>query len=161
VTLNEAERLPLAEGVNMVTIVQVPPAATDEPQVLFSVKSAGSGPVNPRPEMFKAVPELFDKVTVSGELATSTGWFPKLTLLVEKLTPVLPFPPALPLPLPLEFVPVPDMGTDCGLLGALSVNETAAANEPAPLGANWTLMVQLDPTAKLPLHLLVSRKQLG
>ena len=155
VTLNEAERLPLAEGVNMVTIVQVPPAATDEPQVLFSVKSAGSGPVNPRPEMFKAVPELFDKVMLSGELASSTGWFPKLMLLGEKPTPGVELSP------PLEFVPVPDIGTDCGLLGALSVSETAAANEPAPLGANWTLMVQRDPTAKLLPQLLFSLKQLG
>jgi hypothetical protein len=157
VTLNEAERLPLADGVNTVTIVQVPPVATDEPQVLFSVKSAGSAPVNARLEMLKAVPELFDKVVVSGELATSTGWFPKLTLLGERLTPEPPFPPALP----LELVPVPDKGTDCGLLGALSVSETAAANEPPALGANWTLMVQLAPTAKLRPQLLFSLKQLG
>ena len=155
VTLKEAERLPLADGVNMVTIVQVPPAATDEPQVLFSVKSTGSAPVNARPEMFKAVPELFDKVMLSGELASSTGWFPKLMLLGEKPTPGVELSP------PLEFVPVPDMGTDCGLLGALSVSETAAANEPAPLGANWTLMVQRDPTAKLLPQLLFSLKQLG
>jgi hypothetical protein len=38
-TLKTAARAPRAEGVKSTTIVQVPPAATEVPQVLFSVKS--------------------------------------------------------------------------------------------------------------------------
>src|ERR1019366_4203866 len=37
----EAERLPAEPGVNATAIVQLPPAATESPQVVVSVKSAG------------------------------------------------------------------------------------------------------------------------
>jgi len=61
--VSEAVRVPVAEGVNNIAIVQLPPAATAELQVSFSVKSAGSAPVNAMLEMFKvALPVLF-KVT--------------------------------------------------------------------------------------------------
>ena len=134
VTLSEAERLPLAAGVNKIAILQLPPAATDEPQVLFSVKSPGFEPVSAILEMLKAVLALFDNVTASDVLATATGWFPKLKLPGETLTPELEL--ELELPPPLELAPVPAMGTDCGLLVALSLSVTAAENDPRPLGAN-------------------------
>lgn len=134
VTLSVAERLPLAEGLNIVTSVQLPSAATDEPQVLFSVKSAGFAPVSAILEMLKAVLELLDKVRVSDELAMSTGWFPKLRLPAERLTPGLPL--GLELLPPLELDPVPEIGTNCGLAGALSASVTAAAKDPLALGAN-------------------------
>jgi hypothetical protein len=43
-TLKTAARAPRAEGVKSTTIVQVPPAATEVPQVLFWVKSLGLVP---------------------------------------------------------------------------------------------------------------------
>ena len=85
-------------------------------------------------EMLKAVLALFVNVSVSDELATSMGWFPKLRLLGETLTPGLVL--VLDLLLPLELEPVPEMGTDCGLLAPLSSSVTAAAKDPMALGAN-------------------------
>jgi len=54
VTVSEAVRAPIAEGVRDIRIVQLLPAATEEPQVLFSVKSAGSAPVKAMLVMLKA-----------------------------------------------------------------------------------------------------------
>ena len=64
VTASEAERFPVVEGVKIVTIAQLPSAATDVPQVSFSVKSPGSAPVSAILEMLKAVLALFDNVRV-------------------------------------------------------------------------------------------------
>jgi hypothetical protein len=62
--LSEAVRLPLAEGVNEVTTVQLPPAGSEDPQVLFSVKSAGSEPLNAMLEMVKVAPPVLFTVMV-------------------------------------------------------------------------------------------------
>lgn len=60
VMLSEAARVPVAVGVNRIAIVQLPPAATEGPQVLISVKSVGFAPVNPMLAMLKAaLPVLF------------------------------------------------------------------------------------------------------
>jgi hypothetical protein len=64
VMLSEAVRLPLAEGVNRAAIVQLPPAATEAPQVLFSVKSPASAPVNAMLVTLKAAPPVFCNVMV-------------------------------------------------------------------------------------------------
>ena len=62
--LSEAPRVPAADGVNVIAIVQLPPAATEEPQVLFSVKSAGSAPMKAMVVMLKAaLPVLFRLTT--------------------------------------------------------------------------------------------------
>ena len=63
VMVSEAVRAPEAKGVNDMTMVQVPPAATEEPQVLFSVKSAGSAPVKAILVMLKAVLPVLSRVT--------------------------------------------------------------------------------------------------
>ena len=44
VMVSEAVRAPVAEGVNDIAMVQLPPAATEEPQVLFSREVCGIGP---------------------------------------------------------------------------------------------------------------------
>jgi hypothetical protein len=46
-----------------------------------------------------------------------------------------------------DVVPVPANDIICGLLGALSVRVRVPARAPAAVGVNFTLMVQLDPTA--------------
>ena len=157
VTLNEAERLPLAEGVNKITTLQLPPNASDVPQVLFSEKLLEFVPVNVKPERLRSAPLMFDKVIVSGELATSTGWFPKLRLPGERLIPAPWFGP----PLPPEFVPVPERGTDCGLLPALSLKVTTAVRDPRLIGANWTLIMHPAPAARLVPQLLLSINWFG
>lgn len=152
VTLNEAERLPLAEGVNKITTLQLPPTASDTPHVLFSEKSPEFAPVNVKAERLRSAPLMFDKVMVSGELGTSTGWFPKLRLPGERLIPAPSFGPALS----LAFVPVPERGTDCGLLLALSIKVTTAVIDPILIGENWTVTMHSPPAAKLEPQLLVS-----
>jgi len=50
-------RFPEPEGVNVTPIVQVPPAATEAPQVFaISAKPPAFVPVNARPAMFKVAP---------------------------------------------------------------------------------------------------------
>ena len=101
VMVSEALRLPLAEGENEVTIVQLLPAAREEPQVLFSVKSEGSEPPSAMLVMLKDVLPEFCNVMLWDELGTSTGSSPKLRLLDERLAPGLP----------LLVSPVPDRVT--------------------------------------------------
>jgi len=60
VIVMEALRVPAELGVNVTAIVQLPPAATEPPQVLVSVKSPGLAPVIAIPETFNVpLPVLF------------------------------------------------------------------------------------------------------
>jgi len=61
--VREALRVPMAEGVSNITMVQLPPAATEEPQVVFSVKSAALAPVKVMLLIFKAALPVFFRVT--------------------------------------------------------------------------------------------------
>lgn len=45
--------------------------------------------------------------------------------------------------------PVPDSGTVCGLLAALSVTTSVPVRAPATVGANVTLMVQVPAAASV------------
>jgi hypothetical protein len=62
VMVREALRAPTAEGVSKITMVQLPPAATEEPHVVFSLKSAALAPVMAMLEIFKAAPPVFFRV---------------------------------------------------------------------------------------------------
>ena len=62
--LSEAVRLPLAEGVKVTLIVQLPPAATEVPQLLLWAKSLGFVPPSARLEMLKAALPVLLRVTV-------------------------------------------------------------------------------------------------
>ena len=63
VTVNVALRDPVAVGVNVTLIVQFPPAATLDPQVLVCPKSPELVPVKPTLVMVKAAPLGFESVT--------------------------------------------------------------------------------------------------
>ena len=68
-----AVRAPRAEGVKSTTMLQVPPAATELPQVLFWANSLALVPKTAMPEMLKVeLPELV-RVTVCAELAAPTA----------------------------------------------------------------------------------------
>ena len=71
--VNAAERLPLAEGVNNMAIVQVPPAATEELQVLAWPKSEALAPANAMLVMLSVVVPVLVSVTVCDALFMSTG----------------------------------------------------------------------------------------
>jgi hypothetical protein len=60
VIVTDAVRVPAELGVNVTAIVQLPPVATEAPQVAVSVKSPGLAPVKAIPEMLSpALPVLF------------------------------------------------------------------------------------------------------
>ena len=125
--LREAVSFPAMEGVNVTAIVQLAPAASELPHVVFSAKSPALVPVMVRLVMLKlALPGLL-RVTDCAELVTSIGWVPKATLVGERLA-------AGPVPVPLRL-------SDWGLLAALSVNTTEAVRVPAALGLNVTARV--------------------
>jgi len=64
--LTVAARVPAAVGVNVTLIVQLPPDATELPQVVVSGKSPGLAPVTTKLAMPKRVLPLFVKATVCG-----------------------------------------------------------------------------------------------
>jgi hypothetical protein len=61
--LIEAERLPLADGVNVTLIVQLPFAATELPQVLVCAKSPALVPVIAMPVMARLAFPVLARVT--------------------------------------------------------------------------------------------------
>ena len=63
VTVSVALRDPAAAGVKVTLIVQFPPAATLDPQLLVCPKSPGLVPVKPTLVMVKAAPLGFESVT--------------------------------------------------------------------------------------------------
>jgi hypothetical protein len=87
---SDAERLPDADGVNSMAIVQLLPAAREEPHVLTSEKSAGSEPVKLVLVMFNVAFPVFVSVTTRDELGKATGSFPKLRLEGETLATAAP-----------------------------------------------------------------------
>jgi hypothetical protein len=64
VIVREAVRVPAELGVNVTLIVQLPPAATELPQVVVSGKSPGLAPVTTKPLMPKAEFPMFVRVSV-------------------------------------------------------------------------------------------------
>ena len=68
----------------------------------------------------------------------------------------LPLPVGFELPLLLAFVPMPAMGTDWGLLPALSTTVTVAATDPGLVGKNPMLIEHPAPGARLIPQLLLS-----
>jgi len=147
VMLRVAVRAPLATGVNKTAMVQLLPAATEDPQVSTSEKSPGSVPAKAIPETVKVALPVLLKVTTCEELVVSTATLPKDRLEGEKLV--------------AAAVPVPLRLTLCGLPDALSVRVTEAVKAPAAAGLKVTLIVQLAPEATLDPQVLVSAKSLA
>ena len=80
VTVNVALRAPVAVGVKVTLIVQVPLAAKVEGlmgQLLDCPKSPGLVPVKPMLVMLNAVLPGFERVTALAALGVPTFWFPK------------------------------------------------------------------------------------
>jgi len=108
-TDTSAERAPVACGVNVTVMVQVPLAGTLDPQVFVCVKSPMSAPVIVMPVMESAwFAALLVSVTFWGGLLLPTLTVPKFKLVGEKET----------------TVPTPLRDTVCGLPAALSAIET-------------------------------------
>jgi hypothetical protein len=125
VMVSEAKRLPLAEGVKMTLIEQLPPAATELPQLLVWAKSLAFEPESARLVTLKvALPELVN-VIVCAELAVLTDWFPKARLVGETVAP--------------GAVPVPQRATvwEAPLPLSLIVNEAVRVPAAEGLKVTW------------------------
>jgi hypothetical protein len=85
-TLTAAVKEPLAAGVKVTLIVQLPPAATLAPQLLLCAKSLGFAPVSAIPLILKAPLPVLLKVTVWAALVAPTAWLPKARLLADIAT---------------------------------------------------------------------------
>jgi hypothetical protein len=133
VTVSEAARLPLAEGVKVTLSVQFAPAATEPPQVFVCAKSLEFVPVIAIPVRLKVALPLLLRVIVPAALLVPTAWFAKERLLGEKLT--------------AGAVPVPERLAVWGLPLALSMTVSEAARLPLAEGVKVTLSVQFAPTA--------------
>jgi hypothetical protein len=143
VTLNDAERAPIACGVNLIEIVQLPPAATLVPHVFVWLKSAALVPVIAMLLIDKAPEPAFDSVIVRAELVVLTFWFPNARL--EGLSETC----ATPTPVPLR-------AAAWGEPAALSVTVSDAERAPAACGVNVIEIVQLAPAATLVPHVLLA-----
>jgi len=140
-TVRLAVRIPIADGENNTTIVQLAPTARELPQLLFCVKSVEFAPVTATPEMLSATLPVLLKVIVRPVLIMATGWLKKFTLLGDRLAPA-------------ELI-VPLRLTVCGLPAAPSMMEMVAVRVPAAVGVNTTLIAQLAPAPTLDPQLLV------
>jgi hypothetical protein len=137
-----ADRDPEAEGANVTLTVQLAPAARVEPQLVVWLKSAALVPVSEIEMPVNEVVPMFVSVTTWAALLVPTFWLPNVRVVGVTFTPVA--------------VPVRD--TVCGFPGALSLIETDAVFDPAELGRNVTLIVQLAPAARLAAQVVVCRK---
>jgi hypothetical protein len=118
--------VPVAVGVKVTLMEQVPPLATLAPHVLVSVKLAEGATL----ERVKDEPPVLYKSTVSGPLLVPTTWLGKVRLVVERLTAG-------------AATPVPVSNTTWGLPGALSMRVRAPTLAPGAVGVNVTLTTQL------------------
>jgi hypothetical protein len=143
-----AVRVPAAVGVKVTLIVQLALAFTLPPQVLVSAKSPLLVPVIAMLVRESAAEPLLVSVTFCAALVVFTVWLAKVRLAGDSVTAGVP--PAL--------APVPVRETVCGLPVALSVIETFAVREPAAVGVNVKLTVQLALAFTLPPQVLVSAK---
>src|SRR5256712_666884 len=133
-------RVPVAVGVNVTLIAQLPSAATEVPQVLVCAKS----PLATMPGTLSAALPVLFSVTVCAALVVFTSWLANVKLVGERLT--------------RGAVPVPVRLTMCGLPAALSVMVIAPVRVPVAVGVKVTLMVQLAPAATEVPQVLVCAK---
>ncbi len=96
VMVTDAVRLPLAEGVKVTLIVQLPPAASELPQVVVSGKSPGLVPVTAALVMLKARLPLFVRVTDCAGVEAPSNWLPKVRVVAERPNPA-------EVPVPVRF----------------------------------------------------------
>jgi hypothetical protein len=131
-------RVPLAVGVKVTLMMQLPPTPTLEPQLLVWEKS----PVTVMLETASATLPVLFRVTGWGTLEAPIAMPEKVRLLTESEA--------------LE--PVPVKLTVCGLPLALSVMVSMPVRVPLAVGVKVTLMLQTPPAAKLVPQVLVWAK---
>lgn len=131
-TFNFPLRLPVAPGVKITLTVHVPPAGTEEAQVLVCEKSPLLVPVMLIPVMVSATFCRFVNVVFIGLLEVPTATVPKFNEVGLKVT---------------GLTPVPVTEIVCGLLLAVSEMVTVPDCFPATVGVKVTVMLQVAPAA--------------
>jgi hypothetical protein len=132
--------VPEALGENVTEIEQFAPAPSDEPQLLVCPKS----PAAVIDEIVTAALPVFDNVTACCGLVVPTIWLPKVRLATESWSDAV--------------VPVPVSETVWGEPAALVDIDSDPLREPDAVGLNFTVMVQLEPTASDVPQLFVCEK---
>jgi hypothetical protein len=80
-TISTAVRLPVARGLNLILMLQVPPDARVVPQLVEDwTKSPGSAPANVTAEIFRVLGKLFRRVAVFAKLVIPTFVLRKVTV---------------------------------------------------------------------------------
>lgn len=142
-----AARVPVTVGENTTLILQLPPAASEVPQVFVWPKSPLFAPVTAIDVKLKVELPILVTVTGCGALVVPRFWLAKTRLVVVSVT--------------VEPPPVPVRLKSCGLPAALSATATEAERVPGEVGVKVTLIVQVPPGAiELP-QLLVCPKSPG
>lgn len=126
---------PSAVGVKVTPTVHVPPAAILVPQLFDEI---ANGPLVATPPRLSAAFSRLVKVTVFAALVSFTAMLPKLRLVGDKLTGLLPLPERLTVCVP-----------------ALSVMVTVPAAEPSAAGVNVTSIVHHSPGASAAVQVSV------
>jgi hypothetical protein len=145
VIVTAAVRPPAAVGVKVAEMLQLPPAATLDPQVFVWPKSPLLAPVTAMLMMLSAaVPGLL-KVTLCAVLDVPT--FREANISAVGLSDACGTPP-----------PMPESVKEWGDPAALSVIVIEAVRLPAAVGVKVTEMLQLPPAATLAPHVLVCPK---
>jgi len=124
-TVTAPARLPVVVGLNVIEIWQLPPAASDVLHVLVSPKS----PVGAIPVMLSALLPTLVKFTSWGVLVVPTFCEANVSEFGFRLA--------------IGPSPVPARLDICGLPGAVSLIATPPVRDPAAVGVNVTLTVQL------------------
>ena len=145
-----ALRLPADPGVNVTVMVQLPPAASDVPQLLLWPKLLELVPVTEMLVMASAAVPGFDSVIGSAAAAVPTSVLGKASGF--GLSTAWGVGTALPVPL---------SATVWGEPVALSATESVAENAVADAGVNVTETVQLDSAARELPQVVVSAKSVG
>ena len=131
VMVTAAVRVPPAEGLKVMLMVQLLLAASEPAQLSLSRKSPTSAPVKEMLRVKVAFPVLF-RITDCAELGLPTGWLPKVKLEAERLAKG---PEPVPVRLTLCVLPA--------TLLLLSVIANVAVRVPEAAGLNVTAIVQL------------------
>src|SRR4029077_7922147 len=116
-------------------------------QLLVSIKSEASAPVNETLLMTSRPAPVLVTFTITGELAVPTSCVAKLMFVGATETP--------------GNAPTPVNGTRCGLPGALSTMLMDAPRLPGAVGVSVTLMLQALPPSRDGGQLLVCLKSVA
>jgi len=129
--VSEAVRVPVAFGLNVTETTQLAPGARVLPQLLVWSNSVAFVPMRVMVVMFSVSPPVFVSVTVWAALVVFSNCGAKVSAGGTSDTAGC------------DAIPVPVIGTDCGLSAASSVMTRDALLSPADTGEKATLIVQL------------------